>query len=1029
MIPWPSCLISNHLSRIVSRAAIAAVVLTVVAASADSPSSKSHSSGSVAVLWFTNKGAEQDWMRTGLTEILITAFSRIPSVKVVERTRLDALEKELHLSQLQQAEAMGKLVMLERVDHVIVGSFETKGEKLEINAALVDANSGQVASTASVVGMVAHFGKLAEQLARQLLRKKVNGITEEELSKLRLVPSYDFSALQWHSRGRDRFAEGTYADALEAFWLATKRDPNFVQALEALGQTYEVVGEPGHALLTYESALAVVQEAGDAIRISYQVRQLVDKSGNEELRKQVNDYAPQKELEVLRRTLPKDPIASMPREEMWKRYRDPWTRALEEMGKVYDNGSAYAIEYRYQQELSRECATVRWISRYVALLARFDPSEEAFVWWDRLMHLRRFCLTKTWPHPLVKHGFRWLSTARPASSAPDWVVPLDSADPTWSFPADALARDRFRIQWFGDNDSPQRFFIQFLTPPGYYFLKGTVEAVTEEPPAGHLEDLPLLRPLDARKEFDLATDPRIFLEGYLRLQQAWEQARSSIPAKEWGKSEKMAELGKQEAEIRWTRSPSRTSVSPPGTTGMCIMLPVRDQMWFSTTKSNYAGYVRVHGWKFSFVLTRSPTESELPEVAEKPQTKWDESQIQSYGCCIRVDEPETEVRINGEVVKDRWGLGKQATLRTDVKSRFDLRSPTGQTKSFSFAGHYCGEMRLSTHNGWRPMGEGGGGGSIMLDRTGLFWSASAFREKGRYETDIRLCTSRDLETWSDPMPVPLNTPYNEYDPQLVQQPDGTLRMFWYCDRPTPTQSQTGYWTWTATSKDGQRWSEPTIMPADSGIFLREQSVFNTAVGFGWLKKNGQEVHVWRSGEEPQWHSQYPYILGRSAYEEDCHLIAVTPNMDGTLWGLWWTRDKSRSDQPMVSLAAGTSKDAVSWELTETLFRAPRSVLDRGAASRSYRPLWRCRLGWIMHCNYRSSETNQRGDGFVLFPAQGDARILPGIWLPYADRPTRCLVAGDKLIARWGRQIWTCPVDEIVDCPIDKLPRCTPEGLQ
>jgi len=172
----------------------------------------------VAVLHFANRGSEQDWLRTGLSDLLTVALSRIPSVRVLERSRLDALEKEHHFSQLQQAEVVKRLAQLERVGRVVVGTFEAKRQQLTLSAALVDANSGEVISTATVQGQLEQLGAWVEKLARELLRKIGARISEEELAKLRLVPTYDFPALQWHARGRDYFAEGNYADALEAFW-------------------------------------------------------------------------------------------------------------------------------------------------------------------------------------------------------------------------------------------------------------------------------------------------------------------------------------------------------------------------------------------------------------------------------------------------------------------------------------------------------------------------------------------------------------------------------------------------------------------------------------------------------------------------------------------------------------------------------------------------------------------------------------------------------------------------------------------
>ncbi len=714
----------------------------------------------VAVLHFANKGGEQDWLRTGLSDLLITAFSRIPSVRVLERTRLDALEKEHHFKQLQQAEVVKRLARLERVGRVVVGTFEAKGQQLTLNAALVDANSGAVMSTATAQGSLERLGILVEKLARDLLRKIGTRISEEELAKLRLVPTYDFPALQWHARGRDHFAEGNYADALEAFWRAAQRDPQFTWALESLAQTYDVGGEPEHALLAYLRAIENVEDTADTLRLAFQTRRLLEKIADPQRQPPLDERLARKEFQVLERTLKNHPIATMTREEMWQRYGDVWRHTTNKLARLFYISPDTVEMLDHQRRFTQEKVTAEWMHHYARLLERFGKPQEAFVWSDRALHLQRFCLLPMNDMGLARHAVRWHTVGREVQPAPDYVVTIDPQNLEWSFPDDPAARERFR--WYGGTGFPPQdiYGIVFLAPPGYYVLKGTIEAVLNDKPAGPFS-VPLLRPLTAEGLKDWRQGRDWERESSVRRLEAMRQAFTLPPEQ---KEKRLREL--REQEMRENTSMTQTYLAPPATPGMWVELPVAPKALSKDFRDIVP--VPLRGWKFSFILTRSPTETALPAWMLNNNQRV----VYMCGWDVTVDPPEAELRASGERVETRRSITGTSTSVTAPKGtpvHLELRSPDGRQKSFDLRAIGGGTFLLSTRNGWKLLPEPlRGQGFLMRDRTDNFWFVSVCTEPAQKRADLYLQKSRDLVTWSEPLSLPFNTAYTENSPRLVQ---------------------------------------------------------------------------------------------------------------------------------------------------------------------------------------------------------------------------------------------------------------------
>ncbi len=111
---------------------------------------------SVTVLYFHNTSGdpELDWLRTGLTEMLVTDLNQLPELEVLSTSRLFQILKDLN----QLDERITSLDVIqevaERADSqmVILGSFMKAGENIRVNVEVQDASTGKILTTDKVEG-------------------------------------------------------------------------------------------------------------------------------------------------------------------------------------------------------------------------------------------------------------------------------------------------------------------------------------------------------------------------------------------------------------------------------------------------------------------------------------------------------------------------------------------------------------------------------------------------------------------------------------------------------------------------------------------------------------------------------------------------------------------------------------------------------------------------------------------------------------------------------------------------------------
>ena len=135
----------------------------------------------IAVLYFENNTGEQslDWMRIGLTDMIVTDLSQSTDIEVLGTDRLVQILQELKRAddRVVSADVVKEIASRAGVDNVLVGSYVRAGGTIRISARLQEARTGRIIGAERVegAGESALFG-LVDELTRRV-RSKMTELT------------------------------------------------------------------------------------------------------------------------------------------------------------------------------------------------------------------------------------------------------------------------------------------------------------------------------------------------------------------------------------------------------------------------------------------------------------------------------------------------------------------------------------------------------------------------------------------------------------------------------------------------------------------------------------------------------------------------------------------------------------------------------------------------------------------------------------------------------------------------------------
>jgi non-specific serine/threonine protein kinase len=192
---------------------------------------------SVAVLYLENpSGAkEEEYLRDGVTEDIITELSKIQGLKIFSRpTVLPYRDKPVTPAQIGQQL---------RAAYVLAGSLRRSGNRLRINAQLIDTHTDFPLWTERYDREMADVFELQDDIAHKIAEALRITLTPQEQEALAAKPTENPQAYDLFLRGRSyarRMVRQDLEFALQLYENAAAQDPQFALAYAAIANVCAV---------------------------------------------------------------------------------------------------------------------------------------------------------------------------------------------------------------------------------------------------------------------------------------------------------------------------------------------------------------------------------------------------------------------------------------------------------------------------------------------------------------------------------------------------------------------------------------------------------------------------------------------------------------------------------------------------------------------------------------------------------------------------------------------------------------------
>jgi serine/threonine protein kinase/Tfp pilus assembly protein PilF len=189
---------------------------------------------SIAVLYFENLSGvkEDEYLRDGITEDILTDLSKIKGLNVFPRTTV--------LVYRDQKATAAQVCQQLRADYALEGSLRRAGNRLRINAQLIDAATGFPAWSERYDREMSDIFEVQDEIAHKIAEALRITLTPQEQAALAAKPTENLQAYDLYLRGRSYARRRTLQDmefALQMFENAVVLDPNFALAYAAIANS------------------------------------------------------------------------------------------------------------------------------------------------------------------------------------------------------------------------------------------------------------------------------------------------------------------------------------------------------------------------------------------------------------------------------------------------------------------------------------------------------------------------------------------------------------------------------------------------------------------------------------------------------------------------------------------------------------------------------------------------------------------------------------------------------------------------
>jgi len=263
---------------------------------------------SIAVLPFENRSEDKAnaYFADGIQDEILTDLARIADLKVISRTSVmhyrSGIARNLH----EIGEQLG-------VAHVLEGSVQRAGNRVRVNAQLVDARTDRHLWAQTYDRDLANVFAIQSEIAKTIADQLQAKLSQREKTAIERPPTNDITAFDLYTRAKDLIVtasasssgKGDFLQAIDLLNQAVARDPSFFQAYCGLAEAHDQVYNAGY--LHTSARLALAEAAIEA------ASRLRPDAGETHLARARNIYqgyldynGALAELELARQTLPND---------------------------------------------------------------------------------------------------------------------------------------------------------------------------------------------------------------------------------------------------------------------------------------------------------------------------------------------------------------------------------------------------------------------------------------------------------------------------------------------------------------------------------------------------------------------------------------------------------------------------------------------------------------------------------------------------------------------------------------------------
>src|SRR5271169_1600173 len=201
------------------------------------PAPADRSQNSVAVLYFENlsPAKEDEYLRDGMTEDIITELANIKNLKVFPRPALLP-----YRDKPVTAPQVGREL---NASFVLSGSVRRSGNRLRITAHLVETATGHTIWAQRFDREMADVFEVQDEIARSIAQAFRINLTPQEQKKIAQKPTGDSMAYDYFLRGRSYARRESLDFALQMYEQAIKLDPSFALAHAGVAYICAVIYE------------------------------------------------------------------------------------------------------------------------------------------------------------------------------------------------------------------------------------------------------------------------------------------------------------------------------------------------------------------------------------------------------------------------------------------------------------------------------------------------------------------------------------------------------------------------------------------------------------------------------------------------------------------------------------------------------------------------------------------------------------------------------------------------------------------